>query len=49
LVNAVFGHGKLYVAASRTGARISVMFAVMPYNPDDPFITVNLVYMHILD
>jgi hypothetical protein len=49
LVTVVFFHGQLYVAASRTGAGSSVMFAVMPYKPDDPFITVNLVYMHILD
>jgi ATP-dependent DNA helicase PIF1 len=49
LVTAVFGHGQLYVAASRTGACSTVMFAVLPYKPDDPFITVNLVYRHILD
>jgi ATP-dependent DNA helicase PIF1 len=49
LVTAVFGHDQLYVAASRTGACSYVMFAVMPYKPDDPFITVNLVYRHILD
>jgi hypothetical protein len=49
LVTAVFGHGQLYVAASRTGACITGMYTVLPYKPDDPFITVNLVYMHILD
>jgi D-alanyl-lipoteichoic acid acyltransferase DltB (MBOAT superfamily) len=47
LVTAVFGHYQLYVAASRTGACSTVMFAVLPYNPDDPYITVNLVYRHI--
>jgi hypothetical protein len=46
---ALFGHGQLYVAASITGASSTVMFAVLPYKPDDPFITVNLVYRHILD
>jgi hypothetical protein len=25
------------------------MFAILPYKPGDPFITVNLVYRHILD
>jgi ATP-dependent DNA helicase PIF1 len=49
LVIAVFGHGQLYVAASRTGEYNTVMFSVLPYKPDDPFITVNLVYRHILD
>jgi hypothetical protein len=49
LVTAVFGHGQLYVSASITGACITFMFAVLPYKPDDPFITVNLVYMHILE
>jgi hypothetical protein len=42
-------HGQLYVAASRTGACSTVMFTVLPYKPDDPFITVNLVYRHTLD
>jgi hypothetical protein len=46
---ASFGHDQLYVAASRTGACSTVMFAVLPYKPDDPFITVILVYRHILD
>jgi ATP-dependent DNA helicase PIF1 len=49
LVTAAFGHGQLYVAVSRTCAYSPVMFAVLPYNPEDPFITVNFVYRHILD
>jgi ATP-dependent DNA helicase PIF1 len=43
----VFGHDQLYVAASITDAYSSVIFAVLPYKPDDPYITVNLVYGHI--
>jgi ATP-dependent DNA helicase PIF1 len=47
LVTTVFGHDQLYVAASITRACSSIMFAVMSYQPDDPCITVNLVYRHI--
>jgi ATP-dependent DNA helicase PIF1 len=49
LASTFFGHGQLYVVASRTGACNTVIFTVLPYKPADPFITVNLVYRHILD
>jgi hypothetical protein len=46
---AVVGHFQLYDTVSITGEWSSIMFAVMPYKPDDPFSTVNLVYRHISD
>jgi hypothetical protein len=49
LVTKVFGHDQIYVAASIACSFITVMFAVMSYKPDDPYVTVNLVYRHILD
>jgi hypothetical protein len=49
LVAAVVGHRQLYVAASRTDTCSTVIFAVMSYKSDYPYINVNLVYRHILD
>jgi hypothetical protein len=49
LVTAVFGRGQICVAKYRTGMCSSIFVAAVPYKPADPFITVKLVYRHILD
>ena len=45
----VFGHGQLYVAASRTGNDESIVLAIKSEKDMEPFTTRNVVFKEILE